>query len=451
MQQLHDANLSHQHISPKTILLSPCLMHTQIAHIYPAIPFQTSHELSFQGVPGAHDSLYVSPEQRLRISKTIDFRSDIYALGAVLFLLLTGQPPMSDETGCTMLYFDPNLNIPAATKRILQKMTSRFPEDRYQSFTGILNDLNVLATTQPKLFFPGQHDTPEHLLDARHLFGREKEVALLHTLINTSNTTKVVALSGEAGVGKTTLIQNVLSQLYHLNRTYVYVQAQTTQTSPFPTLSKAISQLLSTVITKANASEWSKKIHHRLQSHTHIIARAFPELQPILFYEPMQQQPDTSSSDKLFYALTELFDLITHDMKRPVIIIDDAHWLSRSECDLLETLFQVANASELFVLSFRSSENLDAFTTVLRHQKTYQIKLKNLTTDQINEWVKVQFSPEQKELSALTNTLYTLSEGNPLDITTALRNLHRHQALFYQKGIRKWITKLNFTYTLTQN
>lgn len=447
LQKLHDAELSHQHLSSKTVLFTPCLTKVHIGHIYPAIPFKTSSELSHQGIPGAHVSGFVSPEQHLRIAKTIDFRSDIYALGIVLYLMLTGKMPLYDQSGGTLLNFHDALDISTELKSILQKMTARFPEDRYQSFTGIIHDLNTISGTSNTLFFAGQFDTPEHLFDARHLFGREEEIEALHTAVKQPYSTRLLSISGEAGVGKTTLIQTIMSQLYHLENTFIYTQAQATYNASFPTLSKILSQLLSNTINETNALKWSKKIQQRLRSHTHLIAAVFPELQPVLFYNSAPLLTPTIEPDKLFYAFATLFKLLTENSTKTLIILDDAQWLSESECDLLNTLINESVPTVLFTLSYRKSECPHYLNKVLHSASTQSLQLSNLSKGMVTEWMSCQFNPSAYDQASLSDTLFEMTKGNPQRVTAALNSLKNHNALYFQKGIRKWVFRLNRTYS----
>lgn len=448
-QQLHDTHLSHQHISPKTVFISTNLTEVLVQHIYPAIPFTTSHELSHQGVPGAHDSGYISPEQRLRIAKTIDFRSDIYSLGMVFYFLLTNLQPISDETGCPLLYYPDSLDIPQNIKDILSKMTARFPEDRYQSLTGVMNDIHTISQSQTNLFFPGLNDTPEHLYDARHLFGRETEIEMLHSLLKESHSMPVITLSGEAGVGKTTLIQNVISQLYHLNRPLVYVQAHSIQHMPFPTLSKIVSSLASLIITEKNAQLWSKRIHQHLHSHTHLIATNFPELQSLLFCDTDHVSSYLNQDqNKLFYAYSELFKLLVQHTPNVLIILDDAQWISKSETELVNTFIARAHSSTRIIICYRQSEAPSHLRELINTIPHHNIPLFNLDTNKVSEWLTSQFNTLPKDCSPFSQRLFLYTQGNPHKIKTTLTKLNKRQRLTFQKGIRKWIFNLNSSYSI---
>jgi len=86
--------------------------------------------------------LYMSPEQATG-DREPDARSDIYSLGAVLYCLLTGRPPFSDEKPLKVLIahaHEPprppsqlNANVPDDLEMIVLRCLAKVPEDRYQS------------------------------------------------------------------------------------------------------------------------------------------------------------------------------------------------------------------------------------------------------------------------------------------------------------------------------
>jgi serine/threonine protein kinase len=86
---------------------------------------------------------YMSPEQAM--GGAIDARSDIYALGVVLFELITGREPYQAETPMSVLLKHINEpmppisdfrdNLPVALQSVIDKATAKNPDDRYSSAT----------------------------------------------------------------------------------------------------------------------------------------------------------------------------------------------------------------------------------------------------------------------------------------------------------------------------
>jgi len=95
--------------------------------------------------------LYLSPEQAT--GKAIDGRSDIFALGALLYECLTGRSAFSGgsvlEIGAQIIHVTPpppsrfNPHVPAALDRITMKALQKKVENRYQSADDMVKDLQT--------------------------------------------------------------------------------------------------------------------------------------------------------------------------------------------------------------------------------------------------------------------------------------------------------------------
>ncbi|HEV2860444.1 MAG TPA: protein kinase [Pyrinomonadaceae bacterium] len=101
--------------------------------------------------------LYLSPEQA-RGAK-VDGRSDLFALGALLYECVAGRSAFSGsnviEIGAQVLHFDPpppsrfNSRVPADLDRLTLKALAKKPEDRYQSAAEMAADLARLRARLP--------------------------------------------------------------------------------------------------------------------------------------------------------------------------------------------------------------------------------------------------------------------------------------------------------------
>ncbi len=95
--------------------------------------------------------LYLSPEQAT--SAPVDARSDLFALGALLYECVTGRPAFAGtsviEIGAQVIYVDPpppsqiNPHVPRELDRITLKALAKRPEDRYQSAEQMSADLRA--------------------------------------------------------------------------------------------------------------------------------------------------------------------------------------------------------------------------------------------------------------------------------------------------------------------
>jgi eukaryotic-like serine/threonine-protein kinase len=105
---------------------------------------------------------YVAPEQALN-ARNADPRSDLYALGATLYHLLTGVVPFPGHGPLEIIErkqageFIPahsfNPTVPAPLETILRRLLAHDPNNRYPSATALLADLKRLrlAAALPRL------------------------------------------------------------------------------------------------------------------------------------------------------------------------------------------------------------------------------------------------------------------------------------------------------------
>jgi serine/threonine protein kinase/formylglycine-generating enzyme required for sulfatase activity/dienelactone hydrolase len=98
---------------------------------------------------------YMSPEQAR--GETVDHRSDIWALGVVLYEILSGQLPFGGDNEASILYSiehrEPlpirkfNAELPIELERIIQRALQKNQESRYSSSAEMLKDLTAYLTS----------------------------------------------------------------------------------------------------------------------------------------------------------------------------------------------------------------------------------------------------------------------------------------------------------------
>jgi serine/threonine-protein kinase len=100
---------------------------------------------------------YMAPEQ-FRSSRDVDARADIYALGCVLFQMLTGGPPYPAKGLAEQMAGHAFAPIPSVVERagappmldaILQRMLAKQRDDRYPSMDDVLHALTPGSVAAP--------------------------------------------------------------------------------------------------------------------------------------------------------------------------------------------------------------------------------------------------------------------------------------------------------------
>jgi len=161
LAEAHDRNLIHRDIKPANIWLeSPRgwvkLLDFGLAHAADDVHLtQTGAVL---GTPA-----YMSPEQAR--GETVDLRSDLYSLGAVLYRLTTGELPvrgastmallMALATGTPRPPRDLNPELPPALNDLITRLLAKKPEERYvsaQAVADVICEIETKRTTpQPQV------------------------------------------------------------------------------------------------------------------------------------------------------------------------------------------------------------------------------------------------------------------------------------------------------------
>ncbi|MFO0844219.1 MAG: FHA domain-containing serine/threonine-protein kinase [Gemmataceae bacterium] len=151
LEYVHAQSILHRNITPTNVLLEATSKTVKLGDLMLAKAMEgiMAKQITRPGeIVG--DVAYMSPE-RTRGPEDVDHRSDLYALGATLYALLTGNPPF---TGATLVEKISRIrqtapekpskfqmSIPGQFEGIVLKLLAKRPEDRYQTATALLQEL----------------------------------------------------------------------------------------------------------------------------------------------------------------------------------------------------------------------------------------------------------------------------------------------------------------------
>lgn len=210
---LHQRNVVHFDLKPSNIMVSPRRTGRQVKVL----------DFGLAGLRGAAGQVmgtpqYLSPEVARRTRG--DHRSDLYSLGIMAYQLLSGDMPYDTTQGVEWLLrkkttdrvrFAPREQetVPAWLRGIVERLCAIEPEERHQTSSELLDDLNRAGGLTYELETP---DTQESYLFSSQFVGRRREMAEVQRFIDQGLQGVVhggLFVAGRSGMGKSRLMREV--------------------------------------------------------------------------------------------------------------------------------------------------------------------------------------------------------------------------------------------------
>src|SRR5262245_26213671 len=225
--RLHERGLVHKDIKPVNILVNGAAGDVRLTGFGIASRLPRERQSLHPPETIAGTLAYMAPEQTGRMNRSIDSRSDLYALGVTFYQMLAGALPFTATDPMEWVHChlarrptapaERLKEIPGAVSAIVMKLLAKRGADSYQTAAGIESTLRrcqIEWEAQRRIddFALGEHDTPDRLLIPEKLYGRRREVETLlasFDRIVKGGAPELVLVSGYSGIGKSSVVNEL--------------------------------------------------------------------------------------------------------------------------------------------------------------------------------------------------------------------------------------------------
>lgn len=391
---------------------------------------------------------YMSPEHTGRTRHAIDARSDLYALGVIVYQLLTGQLPfavrnpedlgewMHGHVAGTALAPDAIApEVPAMLSRIVLKLLEKSPSRRYQTAAGLHADLSRcaeawLAHGSIEPFEAGERDVSANLALPDSLYARDAEMACMtagFASVASSGMPVVVALSGPSGVGKSTLMQAFAKSLQARQvHCAVAKTDQFRQNVPYAILADAFRELVQQILglPEHEVQTWRLRLVQALGSYGQVAARIAPALR--LLVDDFPALPTAQGADADVHVANAMRQLI-QAFARPdlpfVLMLDDIQWLDRPTLELLSRLTDAAAPLPLLLVCTIRPADAAPLAALRQHADVRHIVVEGLSISSVAMLLAEALRMPEAAAEPLARRIHAKTLGNPFFVRQFLRTL----------------------------
>ncbi|TXC79051.1 trifunctional serine/threonine-protein kinase/ATP-binding protein/sensor histidine kinase [Paraburkholderia azotifigens] len=411
---------------------------------------------------------YMAPEQTGRMNRSIDSRSDLYALGATLYQMLTGVLPFT--TSDPMEWVHCHIarkpgppcelvdTVPAAVSDIVMKLLAKTAEERYQTAAGVEHDLQHCIEVwrhqhQIDAFPLGERDIPDRLLVAEKLYGRELEVATLVAAFDRivgSGPPELVLVSGYSGIGKSSVVNELHKVLVPPRGLFASGKFdQYKRDIPYSTLVQAFQGLVRPLLGKADTelAIWRDALLGALESNARLVTDLIPELKLIIGEPPPVPALEPRLAQRRFMLVFRRFISVFAQAEHPLaLFLDDLQWLDAATLDLLEDLLTHPDMRHLMVVgAYRDNEIAAAHPLMGKLQAIRnagvtinEIKLAPLARVHVRQLFAEALHCAPARIAPLAQLVHDKTGGNPFFVIQFLHALVEEDLLTFDHDAGHW-------------
>ncbi len=378
---------------------------------------------------------YMPPEQAL--GGDVTARADLYALGAMLYEMVTGRPPFVGDDPTAVISQHINTtpvapswyteHCPPDLEELILRLLAKDPGARPASATEVLEALERIDPSQPS----ASH-SESNVLDrlARGVFvGREEELARLHRQFDEAFAGRgsLVMLVGEPGIGKTRTVQEL--ETYARIRGGIALWGAAHEAAGAPAYWPWVQ-----VGRMYGSANDVTELAPDMQGKGSLLVSIFPERrEDANFAEPEALDDPEAAQFRLFDAYTTFVRAMAK--RSPLIIaLDDLHWSDKPTLLLLQHLArEVSHMRVLLVGTYRDTDLVrahplsEALATLNRGAGFQRVVLRGLSRDEVAGYIRGVANVEPAR--PVVERIFEETEGNPFFLSEVVNLMAQEGSL----------------------
>ena len=280
--------------------------------------------------------------------------------------------------------------------------------------------------------------------DARHrLYGRSRESHAVLAALRRANAgaVEMVVLSGPAGIGKTSLVQQMRGPVAESHGYFISGKFDQLQRDvPFSAIVAALRDLVRQLLAESEPQRrtWRDRIITAVGRNGRVITDVVPALERIIGPQPPLVTLERAESQNRFNLVFKSFLQVFSAQQKPLVIfLDDMQWADAASLRLLTLMLSAAGTESLLVVvSCRDNEvtSTHPFSLALAELERFSVPVQTLKLAPLG-WADIaQLLGDSHGLGAeaagpLAQVIREKTGGNPFFIGQFLEKLHSDSLL----------------------